>query len=151
MDDKDEIWATEADHRTNGTKRSRAERVVVCCMELFCAIFRNKLYRRPKQRALPTNMREFLSWAQRHYRIDVTAPTAERKTGGMTYAGTCPGGCKEFSHKGLNAQSVRLTCNICGAVRKEERHPQRQDPAAMPPWTRGPQGKQRTHAKDGLC
>ena len=39
------------------------------------------------------------------------------------------GGCKEFSHKGSNAHSIRLTCKICGSVRKEDRHPQRQDPS----------------------
>ena len=41
----------------------------------------------------------------------------------------CPGGCTEFSRKGSNAHFIRLTCKICGTVRKEERHPQRQDPA----------------------
>ena len=44
-------------------------------------------------------------------------------------ADACPGGCKEFSHKGSNAHSIRLTCKICGTVQKEERHPQEQDPA----------------------
>ena len=32
-------------------------------------------------------------------------------------------------YKGSNGHSIRLTCKICGTVRKEERHPQRQDPA----------------------
>ena len=31
-------------------------------------------------KSVPTNVREFLFWAQRLYRIDVTASTAERKT-----------------------------------------------------------------------
>ena len=74
-------------------------------------------------------MRDFLSWAQRHYCIDVTASTVERKTDGLASAGTCPGGCKKFSRKSSNAHSIRLTCKICGAVRKDERHPQREDPA----------------------
>ena len=74
-------------------------------------------------------MREFLSWAQRQYRIDVTASTVERKTGGPASAGACRGGCKEIFRKGSNAHSIRLTCKICGTVRKEERHPPRQDPA----------------------
>ena len=82
-----------------------------------------------KAKSVSANMREFLSLAQRHYRIDVTAPTVERKTGGSASAGTCPGGCKEFSHKGANAHFARSTCKICGTVRKEDRHPQRQDPA----------------------
>ena len=64
--------------------------------------------------------------------IDVTSSTVERKTGGLASAAACPGGCKEFSHKGSNARSVRLTCKICGTTRKEERHPQRQDPATCP-------------------
>ena len=82
-----------------------------------------------KAKSVPTNMREFLSWAQRRYRIDVTASAVERKTGGLTSGRTCPGGCKEFFHKDSNAHSIRLTCKICGTVRKEERQPQRQDPA----------------------
>ena len=77
------------------------------------------------------NMREFLSWAQRHYRIDATTSTVERKSGGMASTGTCPGGCgcEGFSLKGSNAHFARFTCKICGTARKEERLPQRQDPA----------------------
>ena len=74
-------------------------------------------------------MREFLCWAQGRYRIDETTSTVERKTGGPASAGACPGGCTEFSRKGSNAHSVSLTCQICCTVRKEERRPQRQDPA----------------------
>ena len=92
-------------------------------MELFCANIR------AKAKSVPTNMREFLSWAQRYYRIDVTASTVERKTGGPASAGTCPGGCKEFSRKGSTSHFIRLTSKICGTVRKEERYLQRQDPA----------------------
>ena len=47
----------------------------------------------------------------------------------MASTGTCPGGCEEFSLKGSNAHFARFTCKICGTARKEERHPQRQDPA----------------------
>ena len=83
-----------------------------------------------KATSVPTNMREFLSWAQRHYRIDVTASTAERKTGGPASAGACPRGCKEFSHKGSNAHFIRLTCKISGTVRREELHPPQPDLAA---------------------
>ena len=36
-----------------GTKSSRAERIVVCCMELFCATIQNRLYHWPRQRASP--------------------------------------------------------------------------------------------------
>ena len=42
-------------------------------------------------------------WAQRHYRIDVTTSTVERKTGGLASAGACPGGCKDFSHSPRSA------------------------------------------------
>ena len=82
-----------------------------------------------KAKSVPTNMREVLYWAQRRYRIDVTASTVERKTGGPVSAGACPGGCKEFSRKGSNALFIRLTCKICGTVRREERRQPRQVPA----------------------
>ena len=80
-------------------------------------------------KSVPTNVREFLSWAQRHYRIDVAASTVERKTSGPASAGTCPGGWKEFSREGSNTHFTRLTFKICCTGQKEERHPQRQDPA----------------------
>ena len=51
MDDNDEPWATETDHRTGWNKTfKRAERIVVCCMESSCATLRNRLYHWPKQR-----------------------------------------------------------------------------------------------------
>ena len=116
----------------DGTKRSRAERIWGM---LYGIVLRNY----PKQdvsladaRSVPTNMREFLSSAQRHYRIDETASTAERKTGEAASAGPCPGGCTDFSHKGSNARLIRMTCKFCGTVRSEERHPQRQDPVTCP-------------------
>ena len=92
MDDNDEIWTTEADHRTGWNKT------------LMSGTYRGMLYGillhdHPKQvvsltiaKSVTTNMREFLSWAQRHYRIDVTTSTVERKTGGMASTGTCRGG-----------------------------------------------------------
>ena len=80
-------------------------------------------------KSVPMNIREFLSWTQRHYRIDVITSIAESKAGGLASAGTCLGGCTEFSRKGSNAHSIRLTCKICGTVRKEDRHLERQDPA----------------------
>ena len=123
-DDDDEPWASEPITGQAGTKRSRAGRIVVaCCMELFCEIIRNKLSSLAKAKSVPANIREFLSWAQRHYRIDVTASTVEGITGRPASAGACPGGCKEFSRKGSNAHFIRLTCKICGTVRREERHP----------------------------
>ena len=114
----------------DGTKRSRAERIVVCCMELFCATYPKQVVSLTKAKSVPTNMREFLSWAQRHYRIDVTASTVERKTGGLASAGICWRVLRWMqgdSHNGSNAHSIRLTCKVCGTVRREERHPIRHD------------------------
>ena len=54
----------------------------------------------------------------------------ERKTGESTSAGPCPGGCKDFTHKGSNARFIRVTCKVCGTVGSEERRPPRQDPAS---------------------
>ena len=54
---------------------------------------------------------------------------------------------KISSHKGSNAHFIRLTCKICGTVRREERRAPRQDPASSS-HRRGSQGTQRTHAKD---
>ena len=39
---------------------------------------------------------------------------------------------KSFSHKGANARFARLTCKICGTVRKEDRHPQPKDQLHVP-------------------
>ena len=52
-----------------------------------------------KAKSVSANMREFLSWAQRQYRIDVTVSTVERKIGGLASPGACPDGCKCFSRK----------------------------------------------------
>ena len=91
-DDNDEIWAIEADHRTgwdktfkSGTSRGLLyARVLRACPKQVVSM--------AKAKSVPTDMREFLCWAQRHYRIDVTASTEERNTGGLASAGTCPGG-----------------------------------------------------------
>ena len=66
---------------------------------------------------------------KRHYRIDVTASTVERKTVEPTPASMCPGGCKDFSHNGSNARFTRKICKIRRTIRSEERRPPRQDPA----------------------
>ena len=99
MDDNDEPWLSETDHKTgwyiefrSGTYRGM--------------LFGTDLRDSPKQvvslakaKGVLTNMREFLSWAQRQYRIDVTASIVERKTCEPTSAGPCPGGCKDFFEK----------------------------------------------------
>ena len=69
-----------------------------------------------KAKSVSANMREFLSWAQRQYRIDVTVSTVERKIGGLAYSVACPDGCKCFTRKGSNAHYIRLTCQICCTV-----------------------------------
>ena len=90
--DNDEPWLSETDHRRGWNK------------EFKSGTYRGILYgivlREPETsritvnaKSVPANMREFLFWAQRHYRIDVTASTVERKTGEPTSAGSCPSGC----------------------------------------------------------
>ena len=117
MDDNDEIWATEADHRTgwNKTFKSGTYRGILCGFVL-------RDY--PKQvvsltKAKRASPRTCVSFSLVHK--DIT--TAERKTAVLASADACSGGCKEFSHKGSNAHSIRLTCKICCTVRREERHP----------------------------
>ena len=68
-------------------------------------------------------MRYFLSWTQKHYRIDATTSTIQRKTGEPTSVDPCPNGRKEFSHKGSKVYFVRPTRKIHGTVRKELRMP----------------------------
>ena len=139
MDDNDEPWATEADHRTGWNKTFK----IGTYRGMLCGIV---LRDYPKQVVSLIKSKERLHnharvslLAQRNYRTDVTASTVERKTGGLASAGAGPGGCKEFFRKGSNAHSIRLTC--------EKRHPQRQDPATCF-HRHGPQWKQRTHGKD---
>ena len=97
MDDNDEPWLSETDHRTGWNKDFKS------------GTYRGMLYGialrdYPKQgkdmydslirlQMTVFGRCEFLSWAQRHYRVDVTASTVERKTGEPASAGPCPGGC----------------------------------------------------------
>ena len=130
MDDNDEPRATEADHRTGWKKPVKSGTYGGMLYGIVLRDYPKQVVSLATAKGVPTNMREFLSWAERHYCIDVTASTVERKTGGPASAGACPGGCKEFSRKGSNAHFIRLTCKICGTVRREERHPLRQDAAS---------------------
>ena len=95
-------------------------------------------------------MREFLSWAKRHYRIDVTAATVERKTSELASAGLCPGGCKDLSHKGSNARFIRKTCKICGTGRSADRRLSRRDPTPCPHRHTDNMAKQCAHGNDML-
>ena len=101
---------------------------MVCFLEIVLRDHPKQVVSLAKAKSAPANMREFLSLAQKHYRIDVASSTVERKTGEPMSAAPCPGGCKDFSRKGSNARRIRETCKICGTVRSEERCPPRQDP-----------------------
>ena len=127
MDDNDEPWLSKTDHRTcwnkefkSGTYRGMLYGIVLRDYPKHVVLFRRVC------RQTCVNF----SLGHRNYRIDVTASIVERKTGEPTSAGPCPGGCKDFTHKGSNARFIRMTCKICGTVRSEERHPPRQDPAS---------------------
>ena len=72
---------------------------------------------------MSANMHKFLSWTQKHFRIDATTSTLQRKTGEPTFVVPCPSGCTEFTHKGSKEHFVRSTCKIRGTVRKDRRTP----------------------------
>ena len=129
MFDIDEPWTTEADHRTDWNKSFKSGTYRGMLYGIVLRDSPKQVVSLTKAKSVPTNMREILPWAQRHYRIDVTASTVERKTGGPVSAGACLGGCKEFSRTGSNAHFILVTCKIYGTVRREERHQPRQDPA----------------------
>ena len=103
--DNDEIWATEADRRTGWNKTFKSGTYRGMLHGVVLRGYPKQIVSLTTAMSVPTNMREFLSWAQRHYRIDVTASTVERKTSGPEFVGTCLGGCEEFSHKGSCAFS----------------------------------------------
>ena len=112
MDEKDEIWTIEADHRTgwkntfkSGTYRGMLYGVILRgCPKQVVSL--------TKAKSVPMNMSEFFSWAHRHY--------------------------------------IRLTCKICGTVRKEDRHPQRQDPATCS-HRRTDHRESNTHTRKTYC
>ena len=96
VDDDDEPWLSETDDKSNwNTRFQRGTYRGV----LYVVVLRDS----PKQvvslikvESMPANMREFLSWTQRHYRIDATTSTLRRKTGQPTFVDPCLCGCKEF-------------------------------------------------------
>ena len=63
-------------------------------------------------------MREFLCWAPRHCRIDMTHLLVHVQTDAKIF------------RKGPNARFITMTSKICGTVRREERHQSRQGPAS---------------------
>ena len=120
MDDNGEPWLSETEHRTGWNKEFKSGTYRGMLYGIFLRDYPKQVVSLVKAKSVPANMREFLSWAQRHYCIDVTASTVERKTGEPTSAGPYPGGCKDFTHKGPNACFIRMTCNSCGTVRSED-------------------------------
>ena len=130
MDDNDEPWLSETDHITGWNKEFKSGTYRSMLHGSALRDCQNQVVSLAKAKSVPANMRKFLSWAQRHYRIDVTAPTLQHKTGEPTSVGPSPGGCKDFTHKGSNARFIRVTCKVCRTVRSAERHPPWQDPAS---------------------
>ena len=75
MEDNDEPRLSETDHRTGWNKelKSGTYRGMLCGIVL--RDYPKQVVSLVKGKGVPANMREFLSWAQRHYRNDVTAST----------------------------------------------------------------------------
>ena len=71
MDDNDEIWATKADHRTGWNKTFKSGTYRVMLYGIVLRDFPKQIVSLTTAKSVPTNIREFLSCAQRHYRIDV--------------------------------------------------------------------------------
>ena len=103
MDDNDERRETKVDHRTGWNKELKNGTYRGMLYGIVLRDYPKQVVSLAKAKSVPTNMREFLSWAQRHYRIDVTTSTVERKMGGLASAGACPGGCKKISHSPRSA------------------------------------------------
>ena len=103
MDDNNEKRATEADHRTGWNKTCKSGTYRGLMYRIVLRDYPKQIVSMTQAKSVSTNMREFLSWAQRQYRFDVTASTVERKTGVLASADACPGGCAEFCHKGERA------------------------------------------------
>ena len=113
MDDNDEPWLSETDHRTGWNKDFKSGTYRGMLYGIVLRDYPKQVESQVKAQSVPANMREFLSWAQRYYHVDVTATTVERKTGEPASAGPCLGGCKVCSHKGSNARFIRMTRKIC--------------------------------------
>ena len=130
MDDNDGPWSSETDHRTSWNKVFKSGTYRGMLHGSALRDYQKQVVSLAKAKSVPANMREFLSGAQRHCRIDVTASTLQRKTGESTSVGPCPGSCNDFTHKGSNTRFIRVTCKVFGTVLSAERHPPWQDPAS---------------------
>ena len=91
MDDNDEPWASETDHRTGWNQEFKSGTYRGILYGIVLRDYPKQVVSLAKAKSVLANMREFLSLAQRHYRIDVTASTVERKKGGPASAGARPG------------------------------------------------------------
>ena len=120
MDDKGEPWLSETDHKTGWNKEFKSGTYRGMLHGLVLRDYPKQVVSLAEAKSVPTNMCEFLSWAQRHYRIDVTASTVERKTGEPTSVGPCPGGCRDFRHTGSNAP--RAKCVVPFGVKNDICH-----------------------------
>ena len=87
MDDNDEPWLSEADHRTGWNKEFRSGTHRGILYGIVLRVYPKQVVTLAKAESVAANMREFLSWGQRPDRIDVTASTVERKTSELTSAG----------------------------------------------------------------
>ena len=101
-----------------------------------------------KAKSVPANMREFLSWAQRHYCIDVTASTVETQD---KWASICRYVSRRISR--VFSQWLERAFHQVDVQDMEYRSERRTSSAAarpsyMFPSTHGSKGKQRTLAKD---
>ena len=121
MDDNDEPWLSETDHRTGWNKEFKIGTYRGMLYGIVLRDYPKQVVSLAKAKSVPANMREFFSWAQRHYRIDVTASTVERKTGEPASADPCPGGCKDFSLESVSSES-RAKSVVPFGVKNDIRH-----------------------------
>ena len=131
MDDNDEPRLSETDHRESRNKefKSGTYRGMLCGIVLRDSP--KQVGSLVKATSVPANMREFLSWAQRHYRIDVTASTVERKNRRTDICWSVSRWVHKFLHtkvRVLVSFESRAKCVVPFEVKK--RHPPQQDPAS---------------------
>ena len=131
--DDDEPLASEADHRTGWNETFKSGTYRGMRYGIVLHDYPKQVVTLAKAKSVTTNMREFLSWAQRHCRIDVAASTVRTQD---KWAGICwyvsRWVQRVFSHRFRTRIPSGLTCKICGTVRKEERLPPRPDPSTCP-------------------
>ena len=80
MDDNDEPWLSETDHRTRWNKEFKSRTYRGLLYGIVSRDYPKQVVSLVKAKSVPANVPEFLSWAQRHYRIDATASTVLVRT-----------------------------------------------------------------------